>query len=967
MFRRLARTLMCTAATLFLPTALTAEELPSDPRNLTRRLDNGVTWICREHAAPPAKLALLLHVRAGSLNETDAQRGLANFLQSLAFKGSENFSPDSLTAYFDSIGMKFGDDVNAFTSFDQTIYTLFLSDTTAATIEKALILLSDQAFRLSLTPEAIEQERALILEKRRAGGGPEQRLRDKLFTRLFAGSRFAERLPGGVEEVLKTAGRQQLLDYYRAWYRPDNTTLITVGDVRCDDLRPLVEKWFGQARTDAAPPPYHGPGLQPFTRERAIVVTDAEYDQGDVNLITLRPARPPTTTIDHARRDLIEQLALWLVDRRLTTLIEKGAARFHGASLSINNFFNDGVLVHAAAVGKPADWAANLTELLLAVRRARQYGFSQRELDRAGKEFLANAEQAARLETTRHAQELLTELAARRHAGEPALSAAQNVEMLKRLLPTITLADVNQAFADRFAPGALAYVLQMPDRPDVPVPTEDEVLATARAALEAPLEPRQEPEPTELLAAEPRPGKLVESTLDPDLQITSGWLDNGARIHHRYMDHRKDAVFVTITLAGGRIEETADTAGVTETAALAFQQPATDRLTSTQISDLMSGKNIRVEIDVAEDAFTVVISGSPRDLEIGLQLAHALLTDGRVEGPTFERWKQFALQQLATAERMADFQAGQAVAQLLSDDDPRRTPWTTARVERRTQAAAQEWLERLCREAPLEVAIVGDVSLETAVPLLERYVGSLPARPRGAARLEPLRKIRRKAGPLESRVAVDTTTPRAMLYYGFCAADYADTDDARVLYLAAHVLSSRLTQRLREELRLAQVIQTQNVPGRAYRDSGLFLTAAICDAAQTDDALREIAALFNQFADDGLTAAELDNARRQWLDDLDQRMREPAYWIAVLRTLDLHQLKLARVKSAKDDLRNYSADQVRDAFRKYYTPDRTFRVVAKPAAPTTAPTAPATVPAVPATTAPTPDTTAPATGGDRKP
>ena len=213
---------------LLLQSAALAQELPHDSRNLSGKLENGVTWIYREHNNPPGKMALMMHVRTGSLNETDAQKGLAHFIEHMSFNGSEHYPPGKLIPYFESIGMQFGADLNAFTSFDETAYMLFTPDPSTNQVDKALTVLSDYAFRDSMIVEEIDKERGVVLEESRTGKGAFQRIRDKLWPELFAGSRFAIRLPIGDDKILATAKKEEFLDYYNTWYRPSNITVVLV-------------------------------------------------------------------------------------------------------------------------------------------------------------------------------------------------------------------------------------------------------------------------------------------------------------------------------------------------------------------------------------------------------------------------------------------------------------------------------------------------------------------------------------------------------------------------------------------------------------------------------------------------------------------------------------------------------------------------------------------------------------------
>lgn len=935
-----SRVLLSALLVLLAARAAGSEPLPSDPRIKTGKLGNGVTWMYLQHENPPGKIWLMTHVRTGSLNETDAQRGLAHFMEHMAFNGTEHFAPGELIPYFESIGMEFGADLNAFTSFDQTVYMLFLPDTKVETVDDGLKVLSDYAFRMLLLEEELDKERGVILSELRAGMSARQRIRDKLFERLFEGMRVAQRIPIGIEDVIKGAPRSEFERYYRTWYRPENVTLMLVGDAPPERYTAAIEKWFGTYRTAVPAEAPKGAGLKPFTTPRAIVLSDPEYSQADVDVFGILPGRPPTTTVEQARVDLIEEVGNWMIGRRFSERIKKGEASYTNASASVFDFFGEGMLVNAGAEGEPQDWEKVLEQLITEVNRARVHGFLPQEFELVKSEILAGAERAVRTEATRDAREVIERIRGSVNEKRTIMSAEQELDLVRKQLPGITLQEVNAAFAANFKPGTFAYVLTMPT--SATLPGEDAVLAAAKAAQARETEPPVwEERPTSILEAEPTPGKMAESTFDEDLAITSAWLENGVRVHHRYMDYEKDTVLVSLTLAGGEIEETAENAGVTTVASLALRQPATHRLRSTDVEDLMTGKNIRVGGAGENDAFTITVSGSPIDLEIGLQLVHALLIDGVIEQTAFDTWKQQALQRWELLSAMPQFRAVEALLDLMSGGDPRQTLMGPERIEAQSVEQAQAWFDRLRREAPIEVAVVGELKLENAMPLIEKYVGSLPKRARGAARLDALRKVKRGPGPFERHVSVQTMTPQAMVISGFLGCDGQNVPDLRALNLASLTLQSRLIKRVREELGLVYSIGAQSRPSWTYRDCGLFFSGAPCAPDKAGEVVNEVDAIFAAFAADGPTEEELANAKKQTANDLDSQLKEPTYWFTQLQALELHGIKLADLKNIPQAYDALTADQVKQAFAKYYTPARRIRVTAAPVpAPATA-TAPA--------------------------
>jgi len=490
---------------------------------------------------------------------------------------------------------------------------------------------------------------------------------------------------------------------------------------------------------------------------------------------------------------------------------------------------------------------------------------------------------------------------------------------------------VNEAFKKNFTPGTFAYAISMVEKEGVAVHSRDRVLEVGRAAWARDVKPlKQNDTPTKLLASLPTPGTVVSTEVDPDLEITQAWLSNGVRVHHRYMDYKKDTVFVSVSLAGGQIEESPDNAGITGVAALVVSEPATNRLSSTNVRDIMTGKNINVSGFPAGDNLMIRITGSPEDLEQGLQLVYALLTDGKLEESAFDNWKLQTLQRIDMMNRMPMFKAFESMAELLGGGDPRLTPINKEKVERQTLASAQAWFDKLRESAPIEVAIVGDIKLDKAMSLARRYLGSLNERPRQADALDKLRTLPRSTGPLLSALKVDTMTPQAMAIAGFIGCEGKNAHDTRALELAAHVMSSRLVKRIREDLSLVYSIRASSNPSRIYNDSGRFMSGAPCDPKNVDKVVSEVFTMFDDFAKKGPTDVELSNAKKQVANNLDTDMREPSYWWNILQHYDLHHFNLTEEKREKQAYQRFTANEVTGVFRKYYTPERRFQITAVP-------------------------------------
>jgi len=927
----------------FVAAAAAAEDasLTRDSSLVFGQLDNGLRYIIRQHANPPGKMALMLHVDTGSLNEADDQQGMAHFLEHLAFNGSENFPPGKVVEYFESIGMKFGGDINAFTSFNQTAYQLYTPDTQEATIDKAMLCLSDQAFRLLLLKEEIEKERGVILEEVTARKSPEQRIQEELFPKLLPGSRFAVRLPLGLVEQIEKFPKEQFESYYRTWYRPEHMTLIVVGDADPQAQIPLIRKHFGSYKPEAPLPKQHQAEIAPFTQTRAIVVSAPEITTAEVEMMRVDPGRGPVTTESAFRRDLVERIGSWIVNRRLEEAVQKGDAAYREGQVNVFSFFAQATGVAGSVNGEPKNWEKMLDQLVMAVQQAVEHGFTIRELDLARKDILSSAKLAVERESTTNARAFLMRYNAAVADGDTILSARQRLDLIEKHLPGISLEDVSKAFAANFAPGRFAYVLTLPRRDDLALPSEDALLAGARAALARKTTPIiDEERPDTLLADLPEPGKIAEQTVDADLGITSAWLENGIRLHHRFMDYKKDEVIITINLAGGEIEETAANRGITEAAAQILNQPATSRLASTAIRDLITGKQFRLGGQAQSDVLAIKLSGAPADIETGLQLTYALLTDGRLEPSAFDVWSQSTIEELQKGQTQPQFHLLCSIRQVLGGGDPRLEILTPDQVKALSLNASQQWFDRLRKEAPMEVAVVGEMPWEPARDLIVRYLGSLPARPRDAKALDARRVLQRSAGPHERQSSVETLTPTAFVLTGFFGCEETNVRDVRSLELASQILSSRLIKEIREEKQLVYSIGANSSPSSAYKDAGLFYAAAPTTPDKAGELASSVLSVLREFAEKGPSEEEMQTAKKQIANDLDKRRKEPSYWVGVLGKLDLQGRSLQDIEEDPEAYEKATADAVREAFQRYHKPDRMIRIEVKPVAP-----APARAPA----------------------
>lgn len=946
MTNRLARPLFAVLTIAVAATAVLGQnldpqaKLPEDPRLIRGTLDNGLDWAILPNAEPPGRVELWLHVHSGSLNEAEDQRGLAHFLEHLAFAGSTNFPPGTVRPFFENLGLSFGRHQNAVTGFDRTGYTISLPNTQPDTLRAGLTFLSDVASNLILPESGIEQERAIILEERRASLSPQQRVLYDLIERIAPGSRFGQRIPIGTEEVLTTAGLDPIKAYYDTWYVPSNMTLLVVGDVTAEQVTPTIEELFGAGEFVPRPEGADA-NVSPTEGRSAIIASDPEETREEVAINFVDVPGEPTTTVADYRRDLVLSLGSSMMNDRLGEGVQDGDLSMLGGSVSTGDFAGAIRWTQATGRSEGGRWREVLSELGREVRRATLHGFTQPELDDAKRRLIASAERAVAGEATRPSRGLRAALVEATASGEPFMSVAQQLELLRDLLPGVTLEEINQTFAQTFAFDSAVFTLQT--KADGATPSEEELLAAGIEALSVSPEPyQQQARADSLLDQTPTAGAIAQKTVDEATGVTSLWLENGVRVHIKRMTERQGEILGSIHVFGGLVHEDESTRGLTDAASTALARPAGGGLSSTQIDDLTTGWKASVRGGSDADGLTIGISASPGELEKALTLAHLLLTDPAVEEAAIEQWRRGQLRTLETLDRLPQGAALKAVIEAMyPKDDTRPGLIPRERIEAITADTAQAWLDKQLG-GPIEVALVGDLDVDAAVDLVATYLGSLPSRPRVSALTNrDDRKMDRPTGPIELFKEPEVSTPTAYVIAGYYGPDEWNERDRRAMRLAARILSSRMIDRIREELGLAYSPSVSSRTGTTWPGFGLFSVQTPTDPARAEELADELLSMFSTFAEQGPTDQELTIAIEQLRNVHDENVRSPGAWLRELRTLNYLGRSLEALDQERDAMGDFSAGELRDIFAKYAVEEGRLRIVVRPTAPGAGQSAPA--------------------------
>src|SRR4051812_42097292 len=497
------------------------DTIPFDAAVRTAKLPNGLTYFIRHNARPAQRVSLRLAVKAGSLFEADDQLGLAHLVEHMAFNGSAHFKPGELVSYFESVGARLGPHVNAYTSFDETVYMLDLPSDKPEVVEKGLTALADFAGGLTLSKEEVDKERGVVVEEWRGGLGAGSRIRDKQFPVLFHDSRYAQRLPIGKPEIIRNAPVQRLRDFYDTWYRPERQAIIIVGDVDPARIEPSIKTLFSPLADRAAAAPVPDRKVPLHNEPLVSVVADPEVTRSNVQIVRKRPREGEQKIADY-RRDLVERTIDHMMDERFSELERKPDAKFLGAGVGNGSLSKDVSTFTMAAQVEDGKLEDGLAVLATEATRVKEFGFSATELDRA-KQWMAAFYESAykdreKTESGSYAQEYVSYFL----NDEPSPGIAYEYDLVKQLLPTITADDASTLARSLLGDDSRVILATAPQKASVKLPTEAELQAAIVKANAVRVSPWTDSSASRTLLMEhaPAAGAIASRSTRDDVGVT---------------------------------------------------------------------------------------------------------------------------------------------------------------------------------------------------------------------------------------------------------------------------------------------------------------------------------------------------------------------------------------------------------------------------------------------------------------
>lgn len=721
-----------TACTLLLGAQNTYDvsaKFPIDTSIRTGTLPNGMQYFVRRNAKPENRAELRLAVNVGATMETDNQQGLAHFVEHMCFNGTKNFKKSELVDYLESIGTKFGPHLNAYTSFDETVYMLQVPTDNNEYITKGLQILEDWAHNVSFEGEEIDKERGVVTEEWRLGLGADERMREKYFPVIFNDSRYASRLPIGKPEILKNAPYDTLRSFYKDWYRPELMAVIAVGDFDVDAMVARIKKQFSQIPATKNGKPVVKWDIPNNDKPLVAVVSDKENPYTQIQIFYKHP-RHEVNNIGDYRQKLVYDLYASMLNARLAELTQKPDAPFMYGACSYGSFLRPKDVYAAFAVVPDGGIQKGIETLMVENNRVRKFGFTTTELERAKQELMRGMEKSYNERTKTESRSYASEYIRHFLEGEVIPGIGFEYEIYKRYVPGINLDEINKLPAQWITDGKnMVAMVLMPEKDGLVMPSNEDVLkmidnAMAKEVTAYVDEVTDEP----LLAEQPKAGTITTEKDIVEMGATSITLSNGVTAILKTTDFKNDEILFTSYGWGGSSLATEADNQSADFASYVISQGGVGSFNNIQLDKKLKGKIVRVSpyIDNYKQGFSG--SCSPVDIETAMQLIYLHATQPRKDVDAFtaimEQQKAF------TANRSNDPQEvfNDTITVTMASYHPRVQPMTLAELEKVNLDRAFEIYKSSFNNFNQNTFVfVGNIDAATFKKLAQQYLGALPS------------------------------------------------------------------------------------------------------------------------------------------------------------------------------------------------------------------------------------------------
>ncbi len=904
------------------------QSMPIDPQITIGRLPNGLRYYIRNNKLPEKRAELRLAVNAGSLLEDNDQLGLAHMVEHMSFNGTAHFEKQQIVNFMESIGMRFGPSLNAYTSFDETIYMLTIPVEKPEVMDKAFLILEDWAQNLTFDPTEIDKERGVIVEEWRLGRGANARMQDKYFPILFQGARYADRLPIGKKEVIENFKYDVLKRFYKDWYRPDLMAVVAVGDFDKAEMEAIIKKHFASIPAVKVPrlrPTYNVPD-HPDTLYT--VVTDKEATMTQISIYNKLPLLEQGT-VGVYRQKIVNRLAAGMLSRRLSDLTQKPDAPFVMAAAGWSVFVRTKEAAMLNAIPKEGKIEQSLDALLTEAARAARFGFTSTEFDREKLQALRARERYFVETDKRPSATLAAELIRNFTQNETLPSPAMEYALNQRFLPEITLEEVNKCARDWMSESSRVVVVNAPEKPGLVVPDETKLAAVVKAVWAKEITAYVDTVANmALLDKLPEPGRIVKTTVKEPFGITEWDLSNGVKVVLKPTALKQDEIVFRATSPGGyQIAGDQDFIPA-RTAAQVMAATGVGKFSPVDLRKVLVGKIASVGALISEMEEGVSGSASQKDLETMFQLIYLKFTQPRADQAAFAAHIAQGKAILANQQRSPEWAFSEMLQRTLTQDHPRARPMTVEMIDQMNlEKSLAIYKDRFADASDFTFVFVGSFSLEMMKPFVERYLASLPATHRNETWKDV--GIRPPKGVVEKTV-LKGLEPKSQAAIVFTGPFQYDREHRAAIRAMGMVLNTRLREVLREDLSGTYGVSASPSYAKIPTETYTFSIQFGCNPQRTDELVKAIFQEIENLKKNGPSEKQVSDIREQLIRDHETNIQQNSYLLGQIYLRYQYPEDLGNFFGLPEYYKTLNAKMIWDAARMYLNMDNYVKVVLLP-------------------------------------
>ncbi|MEZ6003355.1 MAG: insulinase family protein [Planctomycetota bacterium] len=916
------------------PWGFEKSDIPVDPRIQFATLPNGMRLAWADNKEPKERVYLRLHVNAGSLAEQESERGMAHFLEHMAFNGSENFGAGTLIEWFQNHGMSFGADTNAHTAFSETVYKLDLPNNTEATIKEGLTVMRDFASRLDLSEEEVQAEKGVIDGEERERDSAGYRAFVKLMENQMAGTRVPDRLPIGTKEIRDTFNAKNVRAFYERWYRPENMTLVIVGDLGELDVAALMTEAFGDFAgpgTPVEPEPALG---KPSMKSVNFTVPEPEIPIAQLMVANLKPYQHRQDSAAERQRQMTLNVAQQMLSLRFQEALKDPETHFLRANVGENGdmkVFEGGELT---VVTNPDDWQQGLKEAAVTLRSALEFGFQEAELDEVRAGILRSLDEAVERESTADSTVLLDAILDAAEEHNVPTNAAVDKRLFGAILRAMTVEDCHKALQASWSEGTLSLIAIG----SVPFENAAEAMNSAwKHAWELELKAPEKLESAEFAYASAAIEQAPITSLSrvKDLDFSQIVMSNGVRVNLKQTDFKERQILVRVRLGNGMCGMSPAEGAVAQVASDAFIGGGLEAHDADALRRLLAGKQARVGFAVKDDHIEFESSTTQEDLVLALEMICAYLqhpgyrpdalVQVRAQLPIAFQKMDRSPEGPLTAEYLPAFIKGNPRIEWLGwSPRPELASLMTVSMDE-----IRSLLTPRFAHDPIELTIVGDLDLPAALLAVGRTFGSLPERSTKIDPEEGRGGVEMVSG-IDMRREIETKDEKATLILTYPTADGSDDTRRRLIYFLGQVVDDRLRLEVRERLGAAYSPFAAAQASRVFHGLGGLMIQAAGNPAEVDTLIAACRGVCATLAKDGVTQEEVNRLAEPIQNRLRDMLRTNRYWVDSLSESQKSPSTLDGLRTLVSFYDNIDAKALSRLAAAFLTEDKASQLVVMP-------------------------------------